>query len=57
MRTWLWTHALNAKFASNPMLLGVAVALSDLYEPTIGAALPGPWAGFVATVEAGIPAR
>lgn len=57
MRSLLWTHSVHPRFGSNPMLLGIAVALAELYEPLIRETLPHDWTDLLAAFEAGISER
>lgn len=57
MRSLLWIHAGHRRLGSNPMLLGIALALAELYEPLIRETLPDHWTNLVAAFEAGIPKR
>lgn len=57
MRGVIWNRFCQARFCSNPMLLGIAVALVELYEPLTRETLPDQWTALVAAFENSIAKR
>ncbi|NEU13067.1 hypothetical protein G3T14_13085 [Methylobacterium sp. BTF04] len=52
MRNSLWTHPGFLGFGCNPILTGIARALTDLYEPLMRETLPERWNVLVARFDA-----